>query len=189
MTITTRSPNADRRRGFTLTEVLISASLGAVIMAGVLSTFLFIGRSSTNATSYSNMEAEARQGLERFGQDTRQASAITWNSPTDILLTVNGVSVRYLFTAADGTLVRSTATETRTLITGVGQFKLTGYMINGATIPFSSPATAAELENANTTTKQLQIFIKANRTLTTAADATNTVLSARFILRNKRVTA
>ena len=38
-------------------------------------------------------------------------------------------------------------------------------------------------------TKQVQIYIEAARQSTTATRVTNTVLSARYILRNKRVTA
>jgi len=50
-------------------------------------------------------------------------------------------------------------------------------------------STAAERTAASSSTKQLQITLEATRTNTTVVAATNTVLSARFILRNKIVTA
>ena len=53
----------------------------------------------------------------------------------------------------------------------------------------SGAPVAAELAAAGTNTKQLQISLQASRTNQTVVAATNTVLSARFILRNKIVTA
>ena len=49
--------------------------------------------------------------------------------------------------------------------------------------------TVAERSTASSSTKQLQISLEASRSNTTVVAATNTVLSARFILRNKIVTA
>ena len=46
----------------------------------------------------------------------------------------------------------------------------------------------SDLAQAAQVTKQLQISLRASRTTATVATATNTVLSARFILRNKHVT-
>src|SRR5690606_28949793 len=103
MTTTTRSlARKSGRRGFTLVEVLISAGLSAFILAGVLSTFLFLGRSGANMQSYSDMESEARRGLELFAQDVRQASSITWSSEISITLTVNATSITYSYDSAQG---------------------------------------------------------------------------------------
>ncbi|MEO5960972.1 MAG: type II secretion system protein, partial [Opitutaceae bacterium] len=44
-----------RRRGFTLVEVLIAATISAVVLAGVLTSFLMMGRSGYNASNYSVM--------------------------------------------------------------------------------------------------------------------------------------
>src|SRR5688572_9109286 len=79
MTTTTLSPDRKSRRlsAFTLAEVMIGVSVSAFIMAGVMSTFLFLGRSGANIQNYNDMEAQARQALEVFAQDTRQASSIT----------------------------------------------------------------------------------------------------------------
>ena len=64
---TLRPRNRQRRAGrraFTLVEVMISATLAAFILAGTLSTFLFLGRSGANIRNYSDMESQARKGLE-----------------------------------------------------------------------------------------------------------------------------
>src|SRR3954465_12895830 len=83
-----------RRRAFTLVEVMVASTLASFVLAAVLSTFLFMGRSGANLRNYSDMESQARRSLEAFAEDVRQASAITWNTSTDITLAVNGAAVR-----------------------------------------------------------------------------------------------
>lgn len=192
MTTTTQSPIPKHRRkaGFTLVEVLIGASLSSFILAGVLSSFLFIGRSGANVQNYNDMESQARKALELFAEDVRQASAITWSatSSTDITLTVNTASVIYVYDSGARTFTRRTDTSSQTLITGItaGTFVFKAYNVAGTELPL---ATAANRTAAGSSTKQLQISLETSRTNQTVVAATNTVLSARFILRNKRVTA
>lgn len=186
MTTTTLLPirKPARRRGFTLVEVMIGAALSTFILAGVLSTFLFLGRSGANMRNYSDMESQARRGLELFAEDVRQASSITWNSATSATIVVNAASITYAYDSGTRIFSRNGAA----LITGItpGTFAFSAFNVAGGEMPLS---TAAERTAASSSTKQLQITLEATRTNTTVVAATNTVLSARFILRNKIVTA
>lgn len=197
MTTSTPSPtrNAGRaRRAFTLVEVMIGATLASFVLAAVLSTFLFMGRSGTNLRNYSDMEAQARKSLETFAEDIRQSSSITWSSATDFTVVVPqnvgpAKTVRYFYTSAEGTFKRIfDGGAATTLISGItsGTFAFKAYNVAGSEMPL---ATAANLTAANSSTKQLQISLEAQRQNTTVTAATNLVLSARFILRNKIVTA
>ncbi len=218
MTTTTPLLIPDRRRrkaGFTLVEIMIGSTISAFILAGILSTFLFMGRSGANVQNYSDMESQARKALEIFAEDSRQAAAITWVSANQIRLTVNGLYHTYTYadgaTTNTGTLTRvitvvatSAVRSTMVLLTGIVNpvartasngatctpfFR--GYNLNGVeftAIQYATP-TAAELTAASSGTKQIQISMEATRTSRTVVAATNTVLSARFILRNKLVTA
>jgi Tfp pilus assembly protein PilW len=200
MTITTRSPiqprnRAKGRRAFTLVEVMIGASLGSFILAAVLSSFLFLGRSGANLINYTEMETQARKALEYFAEDTRQASAVTWTSSTAVTMIVNSQSIYYTYSS--GTFTRrveepvGTVISTMTLLTGVQEPTTANpffraYNINGTQITDFSTATART--TANNTTKQIQISLSASRSNTTVTTATNIVLSARYVLRNKRIT-
>jgi prepilin-type N-terminal cleavage/methylation domain-containing protein len=80
MIITTPSPIRDRRRnrssaGFSLIEVMVSTLLAGIVLAGVMTVFLFLGRSGANVRNYSDMEAQARKGLELFALELRMASS------------------------------------------------------------------------------------------------------------------
>jgi prepilin-type N-terminal cleavage/methylation domain-containing protein len=191
MTITTPSRVHKQRPsagGFTLLELLVGMSLGSLIMAGVLSTFLFLGRSGANLRNYSDMEAQARKALELFAEDTRQASVVTWVSQNSVILTIDLVSSPIVYTYSAGSFIRKTNSGTITLLTGITNFEFTAYGISGTAIAdFYSTSTLRTM--ANNTTKQIQIALSASRRTQTVAIATNIVLSARYVLRNKRITA
>src|SRR3954463_13274544 len=85
MTISTRRTD---RRGFTLTELIIAATISTFVLAGVLSAFLMIGRSGYLASSYSELESETRRGLEIFGEDVRKSTDITWTTSQSVTLTI-----------------------------------------------------------------------------------------------------
>ena len=85
--------------------MMVGAGLSGFILAGVLSTFLFMGRTGANIRNYSDMESQARRALEQFAQDVRQASAISWTDANTIVLTVDSASVTYAY--ASGSFTRN----------------------------------------------------------------------------------
>lgn len=166
---------------------MVAATLSAFVLVGVLSTFLFLGRSGANIQNYNDMEAQSRRALEIFAEDTRQASSITWNSSTNLTLTVNGVAIVYSYDASARSFFRQAGGgAAQAIVTQILSFQFSAYSITGTTLPIG---TATELAAATKSTKQLQVSLEAARSSQTVASASNTVLSARFILRNKRVTA
>ncbi len=190
-----------RKAGFTLVEVLIGTTMSAFILAGVLSAFVFLVRSGVLIQHYNDMEGQARKALELFAEDVRQASAITWADANNVSLTVNTIPVTYGYDSVAKTFFRrvtdplTSVTSTRLLVTDVTTFQFKGYTITGT--PITSFNTAAALTAAGKSTKQLQISLEAARYMDNSLGrerrsqigASNTVLSARFILRNKIVTA
>ena len=123
MTTTTPSPTRSRAaaRGVTLVEVMIGATISSFILAAVMSTFLFLGRSGANIQNYNDMESQARTALELFAEDTRQASSINWDSANEIYLTVNTQAIYYYYDSGTDTFYRKvTAGGTpRALVTGI----------------------------------------------------------------------
>ena len=158
-----------------------------MILTGVMTTFLFLGRSGARFQNYNDMEAQSRRTLELFAQDVRQASTINWNSETSVTFTVNGLTVTYTNTA-DNFTRQIGAGAVGNVISGLtpNTFQFRAFNLDGDELPLS---TAANRAAANTSTKQVQISMQAERSQQTLAIATNTVLSARFILRNIIVTA
>jgi prepilin-type N-terminal cleavage/methylation domain-containing protein len=183
---------AARCRGFTLSEVMIASTLGVIVLAAIMSTFLMLGRSGYNAANYSMMEAESRRALERFSNEARMANDITWNSSSSITLrVVTGSTTQLVTYAYDNSTSGATAqtfyrklgnaASTSTplvLVRNVSEFSFRRYkVVNG--VDFTA--------NNNLETKQIQITLRSVRTGVTTVAATNAVLSARIVLRNKAV--
>ena len=192
-TITTPSRrNRARSRGFTLVEVLIASALASVVMAAVLTSVIMISRSGYLLNNYIDMENQARTALETIALDARVSQDVAWIRANDtsplIGITLTdpaGVSIRYDYNSSAGTLSRTTNGATRVLITGIQSLTFSAYKYADATgILIVDPSTTT-LTALNGVTKMLQISLSSIRTRTTLADATNNVVSARYVLRNK----
>jgi Tfp pilus assembly protein PilW len=190
-----RSPRS-RCAGFTLTEVLVSATLSVFVLAGVLSAFLMVGRSGYLASSYSELQDQTRRGLDIFGADVRKAANIRWNSAQSITLSVatatNALSlVTYAYDndAASSTYqcfyrvigdAASTAPR-RALVRNVSSdFAFERFKLEQSGNPDNTATSDLE-------TKQIQVTFRAARTGSTTVASNQSALSARYILRNKRV--
>lgn len=187
---------AGARRGFTLAEVMIAATISTFVLAGVLSAFLMIGRSGFLASSYSELESETRRALEIFGNDARKATDIRWNSRSSITLWVATATnasnvVTYAYDDAERSATRGcfyrvvgdadSTLPRRILVRNVSpdftfeRFKL------------EQSDDTANYATSDLETKQLQVTLRARRSGSTTVAANQAALSARYILRNKRV--
>ena len=78
-----------KSRGFTLVEVMIGASLSAIVMAAVLSSFTFLGRNLARMVSYQSLDAESRKTLAYLRRDFALAEAVkSGTTPTDSTVTL-----------------------------------------------------------------------------------------------------
>lgn len=191
--MTTSTPSASRApaRGFTLVEVLIASTLSTFVLAGVLSSFLFLARTSFRASAYSEMEAEVRRGLETISRDIRNASDVHWNSAQSITLTVNGAPVTYAY---DGRAASATyrsfyrvpgdaaSTQPRTVLIRSLEpdFAFRRYKVVQPDVSDNTAHNDAE-------TKQLQLVLRARQTNLATTGASQAVVSSRYVLRNKQV--
>lgn len=209
----TRRTNRRPQRGFTLVEVMVGATISTFLLVGILSTVLLMGRSSANIVNYSDIEAKARQSLEYFSREARLAYAVPSYSATSVTLSIpdttsapkgtgtGAYTVTYAFDAVNGLLTRTgppinnpTGTSaTETVLTGVQQItgtpffnyyryvKPTSYPLGQGYVDGFSSNTAANAREI----KQVEVSFLLRKSSATVTAATNKVLSARFILRNK----
>ncbi len=189
MTISTR--HTERRAAFTLAEVMVAASLSTFILAGVLSAFLMLGRSSYAASGYSELEAQSRNALALFGDEARQALDVQWHSAQSLTLTLptatNATALAtYAYDSATRTFYRveggadSTAPRRILLRNVAADFTFRRFKLE-------TPTTADNTASSDLETKQIEVSLRASRTGTTTVASNQSALSARYILRNKRV--
>jgi prepilin-type N-terminal cleavage/methylation domain-containing protein len=178
--------------GFTLVEVLVSSFLAAIIMVGVLTSVLMITRNGYLLNNYIDMEKQARTAMETIALDARVTKSVSWIRASDtsplsgITLTdPDGNTARYNYNSSAGTLTRTRSGDTRVLITGIQSLTFSAYKYADATgIELINPGSTTT-GALNGVTKMLQISLSSARTRNTLAEATNNVVSARYVLRNK----
>src|SRR3954467_2535855 len=84
-----RRPRPSRgANGFTLVEAIMATLVSGLVLAGILASSIQLMRSSVRITHYAEMSAQIRAGLDQLGRDLKSATAIKWNSASDITLTL-----------------------------------------------------------------------------------------------------
>lgn len=173
----------------------MASTLSTFVLAGVLSAFLWLGRGGFAASSYSALEAETRNALEVFGGDVRKAVYFRWNSDQSVTLwtatasnATSAVTYAYDADPASGTYrtfyrlsgeANSTAPR-RPLVRQAHDFAFRRFKLEQPGVTDNSAANDLE-------TKQIEVTFRAARTGATAVAASQAALSARYVLRNKRV--
>ncbi len=190
--------SSKRQRGFTLVEVMIAASIGSLILAGVLATALFLIKSGVRTSNYSVMETETRLAFEQLGIDSRMANSFTSNF-------TNGAITSFTMTIPDSTLstqrqvtyVYDTSVATnkqlivvpgnnpaattgrKILVNNINNLTFMRYNSVGGTSGFIPASTVSDVG-----VKHIQISISISRSTVGVAAATQVIRSSAFTLRN-----
>jgi Tfp pilus assembly protein PilW len=183
-------PRRTRAGGFTLVEVLVAATIGVFVLAGVLAANLQVVRSGVSLTRYVEMDAQVRRALDFLSRDLRVASGLTWNGASDLTLTLPAgagtTRVTYAWTAASGTFFRVAGASSAVL---AGRLELVRDI---PALPDGSPGlTFARFDRdgaaaaTDAATKRIQINLTAGRRTGGPDAAGRHTVSATFILRSK----
>jgi hypothetical protein len=191
-----RPPRGRAAAGFSLVEVIMASTLSGFVLAGVLSAFVFIGRSGFRASGVSEMEAEVRRGLEAFAEDARAAVDLHWNNSQSVTLTLPaGASSSQVTWAYDATTGGATSGCLYRVAGDAASTSSRRILVRNLSPAFMFQRYKIEQDGvANNTasndleTKQLQLVLQARRTSIATRGVTQTAVSARYVLRNKRVT-
>ena len=171
------------RRGQTLSEAMIAAAIGVIIMAGITTTYILSLRGFTAVANYNQIHADGRLAVSYFAKDMRSVTNITsFANPSNITVAIpafngsgsvtNTKTVSYTMSA--GALYRydSSTGNTDQLATNINKLTFTLYDLAGNTNSVV-PANA----------KGIQVDIKLRKTVGSQAQ-TEDYLSARYDMRN-----
>ncbi len=75
-----------RRLGMSLVEAMISVTIFSMMMAGLMSTYIFIVKSTQRGVAISAASAKIRDAVERLSRDVRTAKSISSFSSTYLRL-------------------------------------------------------------------------------------------------------
>lgn len=76
------------RAGYTIVELMVAGSVGAFILAGVLSTYVYAVKGFRAIGNYVEIHQGGRRAVDQFSQDVRGVSGITAFSSTNLIMTI-----------------------------------------------------------------------------------------------------
>ncbi len=185
-------------RGFTLVEMLFVATLAGLIMVGMLSTYLFLGRNLTRLSYRRALEAQSRSILNTLGNDVRKAKAVSNVSANGLTLTLlDGSTVTYAYDGTTDYLSRNAGSGAVVLTSDLkGEAVQVPVTMPAATFAYYTTANGTPTYQGTGTLVPLSIKrIDLSFTLqagggTQAASGTQSqfqTASARFLLRNRQL--
>jgi len=95
--------------GFTLTEVMVAASLSLIVLSGVLAAYLFLGRNLTRLVNAGGQDVKSRHVLRQFTSDVGAAVSFTTINSSNLTFTVP-ITLTNCTTTAGSTTVTCAST-------------------------------------------------------------------------------
>jgi prepilin-type N-terminal cleavage/methylation domain-containing protein len=167
--------------GFTLPEMMIAAVIGSIALSIATGAVMALAKGSQSLINYSEMNTESRQTLQELGRQLRSASNV---------LEANSSRLRIETIESDGTIREllydyDSGDETLTLTDITADTsKVILHDVNSLDFDYFT------LRHAATTTpleiKHVQLEAELKRNVLKLTNR-NHIISARFMLRNKRV--
>jgi Tfp pilus assembly protein PilW len=170
-----------------LVELLVGATLSAMVMAAVLSSYIYMAKSLARLANQQTLETEARRTLATFTQDVQVATGISGTpSSTSVTLTIatatGSTTVAYTYDSTAGTLTRTPAGGTALIL-------LRNITSGGITFSFYDGAGNAYGSYTNYLTGIKQLTLQISTQAGVAANGSQTriyqISSSRLVLRNR----
>lgn len=180
------------RKAYTLVELIISSGLLGMVLVSIVGTFMVFARGAKGVAAYTEMSQQSRKALELFARDLRAAEDVAkadqYNLYIEIPETVyyDGQSVHYIFDKSFGIFSRveydkdGNLDSNDILLDGVEQFMFGFYDPLGQRLEYSK-------ESLLLSVKSVQIDSEMVRDVS-ENDATDYIISARFMMRNRPLT-
>jgi len=186
----------DQTSGFTLVELIIAATLGTMVLAGVLSCFLLLVRSGVRVSNYSTMETQTRRAFEQLGIDARMAngflsdrssgaiSSFTLAVPDINNKNYRTVTYGYETDPTDSTKKQFFYVPGSSATATTGKIVLIGKISNVAFARYDKDDVLIGISSNDTAVKHIQVQVSVKRTGVGVADSTQVIRSSAFTIRN-----
>jgi len=187
-----RSFLSSGRRGYTMVELIVATGMLGIVMVSMVSTFIVFASGSKGVAAYTEMSRQSRKALELFSRDVRAAEDVSTATQHDLLVEIPedayyaGGSVQYTFDDEFGIFSRivrdknDNVTSNQIILDGVEQFTFGFYDPLGQPLSYSQQSLLLAI-------KSVQIDAEMMRSVS-RTEATDYIISARFMMRNRPVT-
>ena len=170
-----------KRGAFTVVELMLAITIGGIVLAGAATSVNMWARSSMAVGNYADMSGSCRRALDIFATDVRMANGVTVSTASTFTFSAfdsgtSSVIVSYVFDDTSDTLTRTYDGVSRVILENVENFALTysDLTLSTTTNPLS--------------VKVVQIKAILQKKVLNLSN-TDEIISARFMLRNRRVSS
>ena len=178
--ISEHSGSRDREAGYSLAEVLIVTGLFAILMAGITTSFLFFVKGTMSMGNYADINVQSRVALERFGRDVRMASITYEMTDTkldfDVPILGGFEQIIYEYKPSSKALTRKQDDTEVTILKDVEHFAFKYFTYLG--VPTTKPI---EIKRVQMDAEMVRNILH--------IENTNHVISAQYMMRNRKVSS
>jgi prepilin-type N-terminal cleavage/methylation domain-containing protein len=178
-TSTDRSRN---RSGFTLLEMMVAVGIGGIILAAVAALNFHTGRSFAALLNYADLDRHSRNSLDQMIMKIRQADELIEFSTNKVVFTYQGTNrLSYEYFSGPKTMVETLGNVSKTLLTGCDTLCFSAFQRNTAAGTYDQfPASMT-----NNAAKLIQVSWTCSRSIVGARINTESVQSAKIVMRNQ----
>jgi hypothetical protein len=178
---------AGRRGGYTILELAISLSIALIVLGGVFSAYIFLGRNLTRLVYSQEQDVKSRRALRQFTNDVSSAISLTSTTSANLTFTVPTTLTNCLTASGNATV---TCDNTGGMLAGspvwdAGPIALTHCSTTTGSAAVACDSTAGMLTNAAVSgtgiaTNTVVKSITNSTTFVMSANATATSSGATF---------
>ncbi|MDB6065920.1 MAG: hypothetical protein JWR26_2128 [Pedosphaera sp.] len=166
--------------GFTLVEFMTASALGTLVLAVMCLSVLYCSWAFAAITNYSDLDLKSEQTLDKMSREIREADHMTYFASNSITFADNtGATVQYQYDSNAKTLNRIAGGSTNAFLTGCNSLLFSIYQRTPISNTFQ-PYSTSTYTNA----KVIQIDWKCSRNIEAATANTESVESAKIVIRN-----
>ena len=181
MDFKTMSIKPNTTSAFTLPEVLVASGLGVLVALVVVAVSMQSSRSFVAIANYVEMDAHSQLALDAMSREIRQARSLTNFTSTSLsLLDQANQPLLYVYQSKPRQLVRVSGGETNVVLTDCDSLNFSNYQRNVISNTFDAynPAYVTD-------TKLIQVTWVCSRRILGARANSESVQSAKIVLRNQ----
>lgn len=176
------STKRQKRAAFTLVETLVAVCIGGIVLAALGQLVFYTGRSFAALLNYVELDKYSRNALDQMIYKIRQADELVSYSTNRLVFAYNRTNqLTYEYSTAAKTLTETLDTRSTVLLRGCDALSFSMFQRNTAAGTYDQfPATLT-----NSAAKLIQLSWTCSRTVLGARINTESVQSAKIVIRNQ----